>query len=89
MDERLVKLSEILQNEKVWPQLYFFKFIIPNEKEKLESVRNLFAYPDKITYRTSRDIRYIGVSCKEWMQTPEAIIAIYEKAYSIQGVIAL
>ena len=89
MDERLVKLSEILQKEKNWPQFYFFKFIIPNEKEKLETVKSLFSNPNKITYRTSRDIKYIGVSCKQWMPTPEAIISIYEKAYSIQGVIAL
>jgi hypothetical protein len=89
MDERLIKLTEILQKEKNWPQLYFFKFITPNEKEKLEAVRSLFSNPNQITYRTSRDIRYIGISCKQWMPTPESIISLYEKAYAVQGVIAL
>ncbi len=89
MDERLLKLKEILQKEKVWPQLYFFKFIIPNDSMKLEQVKRFFADPAKITYKTSRDIRYIGVSCKEWVADPEAIISVYEKAYQVEGLIAL
>lgn len=89
MEERLEKLRDILLKEKEWPQLYFFKFIIPNNSAKLEQVKAFFSDPSKITYKTSRDIRYIGVSCKEWMSGPDAIIAIYTKAYQIEGLIAL
>lgn len=90
MDERLLKLKEILGKEEVgWPQLYFFKFIVPNDKEKLETVRGFFSSPSNITYRTSKDIKYIGVSCKQWMPDPDSVVAIYDKAYKVEGVIAL
>lgn len=75
--------------EKEWPQVYYFKFIVPNDKEKIESVKSLFKEPSNITYNTSRDIRFIGISCKEIMPDAEAIIAIYEKAGLIEGLIAL
>lgn len=89
MDERLIKLHAILHAEPYWPRLYYFKFIIPNDSLKLEQVKSFFSHPDKITYKTSRDIRYIGVSCKEMMPSPEPVIAIYENAYQIDGLIAL
>lgn len=75
--------------EKKWPQLYYFKFIVPNDNGKIESVKGLFSDPSKITYNTSRDIRFIGISCKELMPDAESIIAIYEKASLVEGLIAL
>ena len=75
--------------EKNWPQLYYFKFIVPNDNGKLESVKGLFSDPAKITYNTSRDIRFIGISCKELMPDADSIIAIYEKASLVEGLISL
>lgn len=89
MDDKLLKLRAILMEEKNWPQVYYFKFIVPNDKEKIESVKSLFTDPSKITYNTSRDIRFIGISCKEFMPDAESIVAIYEKASLVDGLIAL
>ena len=72
-----------------WPQIYYFKFIVPNDNGKIECVKGLFSDPSKITYNTSRDIRYIGISCKEVMPDAESIIAVYEKASQVEGLIAL
>ena len=69
--------------------LYFFKFIVDNDQKKLDLVKELFADPSAITYKTSKDIRFIGLSCKQLMPDPESIIAIYEKASLIDGLIAL
>lgn len=69
--------------------LYYFKFIVHNNQEKLNRVKELFADPSTITYKTSRDIKFISLSCKQWMPDAESIIAIYEKASLVDGLIAL
>ncbi len=89
MDETLLKLRAILMEDKRWPQVYYFKFIVPNDNEKIDAVRSLFSDPSKITYNPSRDINYIAISCKELMPDPESVIAVYEKAGQVEGLIAL
>lgn len=72
-----------------WPLLYYFKFIVPNDKEKIESVKFLFSDPSKVTFNTSRDINYISISYKQYMPDADSIIDIYRKAGLIEGLIAL
>ena len=69
--------------------VYYFKFIIHNSQEKLDQVKSLFDDPSTITYNTSRDIKFISISCKQMMPDAESIIAIYEKANLVDGLIAL
>ena len=89
MKENIDKFRDLLSDNKEWPMLYYFKFIVQNNTEKLNQVKELFADPSTITYKTSRDIKFIGMSCKQWMPDPESIITIYEKAKIIDGLIAL
>lgn len=89
MDKKLEDIRSMLWAEQKWPGIYFFKFIVPNDKEKLDIVRGLFQSQDQITYRTSKDIRFIAVSCKQMMNNPDDVLAIYKKASEVEGVIAL
>jgi len=89
MKENIDKFRELLEDHKDWPMLYYFKFIVQNNQEKLNQVKELFDDPSTITYKTSRDIKFIGLSCKQWMPDPESIITIYEKARVVDGLIAL
>ena len=89
MDEALENAKSILWAQQKWPGIYFFKFIVPNDKVKLEQVKKLFQFEDQITYRTSKDIRYISFSCKQEMKNPDEVLAIYQKAGEIEGVISL
>ncbi len=89
MQGNIDKFRELISKNEHWPMLYYFKFIVQNNQEKLNQVRELFLDPSAITYKTSRDIRFIGMSCKQWMPDPESIIAIYEKASVVDGLIAL
>jgi uncharacterized protein len=89
MNDNIEKFHKLLSENKIWPMLYFFKFIVDNDQKKLDLVKELFADPSAITYKTSKDIRFIGLSCKQLMPDPESIIAIYEKASLIDGLIAL
>jgi len=89
MKENIEKFRELLSKNEQWPMLYYFKFIVQNNQEKLNTVKELFADPSAITYKTSRDIKFIGMSCKQMMPDPESIITIYEKAQKVDGLIAL
>ena len=89
MDKALEKAKTMLWTQQQWPGVYFFKFIVPNDREKLELVKKLFLHEDQITYRTSKDIRYISLSCKQEMKNPDEVLAIYAKAGAIEGVISL
>ena len=68
------KFRELLAQNEQWPMLYYFKFIVHNDQQKINQVKELFIDPDSITYKTSRDIRFIGMSCKQWMPDPDSII---------------
>jgi len=89
MSDNIEKFRELLSKNTEWPMLYYFKFIIHNNQDKLDQVKNLFADPSSITYNTSRDIKFISLSCKQLMPDAESIIAIYEKANLVDGLIAL
>jgi hypothetical protein len=49
----------------------------------------LFRFEDQITYRTSKDIKFISLSCKQEMKNPDEVLAIYKLAGEIEGVISL
>lgn len=89
MNDNIEKFRKLLSDNKVWPLLYYFKFIVDNDQKKLDHVKALFADQSAITYKTSKDIRFIGISCKQLMPDAESIIAIYEKASLVDGLIAL
>jgi hypothetical protein len=89
MNSELENARSILWAQQKWPGIYFFKFIVPNDKEKLDQVRKLFQFEDHITYRTSKDIRFISLSCKQEMKNPDEVLAIYKIAGEIEGVISL
>jgi len=89
MDEALENAKSILWAQQKWPGIYFFKFIVPNDKVKLDLVRKLFQFEENITYRTSKDIKFISLSCKQVMKNPDEVLALYQKAGEIDGVISL
>ncbi len=89
MNEALENAKSILWAQQKWPGIYFFKFIVPNDKVKLDQVRKLFLNEEDITYRTSKDIKFISLSCKQEMKNPDEVLAVYQKAAAIEGVISL
>jgi putative lipoic acid-binding regulatory protein len=73
-----------------WPNLYMYKFIIPNENEKLAQVTALFdCETAEISYHESGKGNYVSVSVKEVAVSVEQIIEKYQKASEIKGVISL
>jgi putative lipoic acid-binding regulatory protein len=75
--------------EQEWPAVYFFKFISPGDDATLAKVTGLFNKESELNLRPSRNGKYISVSVKEVMMSPDDIIAVYQKAAKIKGVISL
>lgn len=72
-----------------WPAVYLFKFIVLNDQEKIARVTALFEEAADLNLQPSSNGKYISISAKELMISPEAIISRYEKASEIEGIISL
>ena len=82
-------LKEKLVEQGGWPQPYLFKFIIPSDNKKLALVEALFGDEAQITTRQSKSNKYISISAKEVMISPNEVIAVYHEATKIEGIITL
>ena len=82
------KLREQLALQE-WPDIYLFKFIVPNTPDMLARATNLFGDTAEITFHESKTGKYISVSAKEMMLNVDSIIDVYERAAEIKGLIAL
>jgi len=72
-----------------WPNVYFFKFILPNDAVRIAKVSALFDENADISLHPSGKGKYTSFSVKSVMLNVDEIITIYEKATAIEGVISL
>ncbi len=77
-----------MEQEK-WPDVYLFKFIVPNDPHHLAQVTALFDENGDISMHPSRNGNFISVSVKELMLDVDSIIHRYVEASKINGLIAL
>jgi uncharacterized protein len=82
-------LLEKLKQQENWPMVYLFKFIIPNDNHKLALTQQLFGPEVRVTINKSRTGKYLSVSAKEMMISPEEVIDRYNRATLIEGLISL
>jgi hypothetical protein len=88
MHDVLEKLKIQLAKQE-WPDVYMFKFIVPNQSEKVAQVTVLFNSSADIVMHPSKTGKYISVTAKELMLDVDSILAKYEEAAKIDGLIAL
>jgi putative lipoic acid-binding regulatory protein len=86
MQDAHAAFRERLNKEYSWPALYMFKFIAPAERQK--DIVNLFP-GEKVMCRHSVKGNYISITVTLQMASADTIIAVYEKAARIPGIIAL
>lgn len=72
-----------------WPNLYYFKFIIPTDSEKIALITKLFDNESEVTIHPSAKGNFTSISAKIIMMDVDSIIQIYEQASKIEGVISL
>ena len=88
MDETLARLK--LQLELLdWPSEYLYKFIVPNDSDKVNAVKALFDADADIKSNVSKTGKYISISIKELEISADAIVEKYMQASSISGIISL
>lgn len=88
MEEVFVKLRLQLELEE-WPNVYMFKFIVPNEPELVAQATALFTDEAEMSLHPSSTGKYISVSVKELMMDVDSIIDRYVRASKIKGIISL
>jgi uncharacterized protein len=87
MDKQwMTSFREKLDQHYAWPSLYMFKFIVPTGKEM--EVKNLFPLHNT-TEKQSKQGNYTSITIQMMMPSSDAVIAIYEQASGIEGLIAL
>jgi putative lipoic acid-binding regulatory protein len=72
-----------------WPNVYLFKFIVPNKSEKIAMATALFDDSAELTLKESSKGTYMSVSAKELMMDVDSIIEKYNRASEIEGLVAL
>jgi len=79
--------KQTLDQTHSWPCQYMFKFIVPLPQK--DRVLELFQEQDAISTRKSRNGQYISVTAKCRMRSSEEVIAVYEAASRIEGIVSL
>ena len=72
-----------------WPNVYLFKFIVPNDPEKIARATALFDDSAEMNLRTSSKGTFLSISVKEVMMSVDSIIEKYNRASEIEGLISL
>ena len=84
--DKMAKLKGLLESEYEWPTAYVFKFIVP--KEKISEVEKLFpGHP--VEKKASSKGNYTSVTIAIKLDSADHVIAVYEQAANIKGLIAL
>jgi hypothetical protein len=83
------ELKKKLEESGEWPRVYFFKFIVPSDNQKLAQVEALFGTEAEVSLKQSSKGNFVSVSAKELMLNVDGVIERYEKASKIKGLMAL
>ena len=83
------KLRKILAESDNWPQMYMFKFIVPNQHGKVDKVTALLPEDSDVSFKHTRSMRHVSVTCRAVMHSPDDIIKVTQEATAIEGVFAL
>ncbi len=88
MQEYISLLAKLKENKK-WPLLYMFKFIVPNTDGKVDQVKALLPKHGTISFKHTKNLKFVSITCKVSMKDAESIVDITAKANKIEGLIAL
>lgn len=88
--EFYTKLKLNLEEHHNFPEHYLYKFILPNDDEKLGELYQIFDNLDfSINTKESGKGKYISCSISCFVLNAEQVISIYQKVGKIDGVIML
>lgn len=88
-DETKNRLKERLDLVHAWPSVYMFKFIFEPDAARLDAVLALFGPETEVLRKYSAGGKYVSITAQEVMMNADEVVARYEKASLIDGVIVL
>lgn len=88
-DDQLNRLRERLNEIHRWPSVYMFKFILPNDEEKVTTLKVIFGESTEIKTKLSANGNYISITIFEMMLEADHIFDRYREAAKIEGIISL
>jgi len=84
------RLKEDLSNTSLWPAEYLYKFIVPSDLEKINSVENSFNNMGAVIKTTkSKEGKFTSISVNVKMKNPEYVIKKYIEVSTVEGIISL
>jgi len=81
-----VAFKEKLESSSTFPTRYLFKFIVPKGKEA--EIIALFPN-EEVLLKPSSGGKYVSTTIQKWVDDADQILALYERAATIQGIISL
>ncbi|MEM6893959.1 MAG: DUF493 family protein [Bacteroidota bacterium] len=89
-DAFYARLKEQLLEDTTWPSNYLYKFIVPTNQEKIDSITRIFDNTGAvIDSKKSKKGTYTSVSINVNLADPDAVIEKYKAVSEIEGVISL
>lgn len=83
------RLRASLMEVHEWPSVYMYKFVLEPHEERLGRLLALFPEESEILRRFSKAGKYVSITVKEVMVSPDAVVERYEAVALIDGVIVL
>ena len=80
------RFQVLLDDQNDWPADYTFKFIAP--RARLEELKAAFGQVE-LSVRESRRGNYLSVTAVMRMHSSDEVVAMYQAAGSVEGVISL
>jgi putative lipoic acid-binding regulatory protein len=80
------RLKSQLDQVHTWPSLYVFKFIVPAERQ--EELLPLLPI-GQIEQKLSSSGKYVSVTLKAMISDSDQVIAVYQRAGQIEGIVSL
>lgn len=77
---------QLLDDQNDWPAEYLFKFIVP--RDGVEKIKKVFG-AQPVTVRASTKGNYASVTARIEMSSSDEVVAIYEAAAEVEGVVSL
>ena len=85
-EEWWTNFRQLLADQSEWPTEYLYKFIVP--KAGLEALERVFG-DAKIIVRASKQGKYLSITSRMFIDSPDDVIAVYREVGKIDGVISL
>lgn len=88
-DEARDRMRKALDQVHKWPAVYMFKFILEPDEDRLGKLLALFPPEAEVLRKYSKAGKYLGLTIREVMMSADEVVARYDKAAGVKGVIVL